>query len=65
MKTLVEYVDAQCADDGQATKTTKVEVAAKALGVSRATVYNNMRHGRVENDNLYVCAKLTKKAIEQ
>lgn len=64
MKTLVEYVDAQCADDGQATKTTKVEAAAKALGVSRATVYNNMRHGRVENDNLYVCAKLNQQVTE-
>lgn len=64
MQTLVEYIEAQCADDGQATKTTKVEVAAKALGVSRATVYNNMRHGRVENDNLYVCAKLNQQVTE-
>ncbi len=64
MQTLVEYIEVQCADDGQATKTAKVEAAAKALGVSRATVYNNMRHGRVENDNLYVCAKLNQQVTE-
>lgn len=52
MQTLDKYISIHCFGDKEA--------AAERLGVSRATIYNNMKHGRVLNHNLYTCKRLNK-----
>lgn len=53
MITLQDYIASQHAGDKEA--------AAERLGVSRATIYNNLRYGRVLEHELYTCKRLNKK----
>ena len=50
MQTLKDYVNRY--HNGSKQK------AAEALGVTRMTVANQWKHGRVENHNLYTCKRL-------
>ncbi len=53
MQKLEDYIASQHAGDR--------ESAAARLGVSRATIYNNLRYGRVLEHELYTCRRLNKK----
>lgn len=53
MQKLEDYISIHCFGDKEA--------AAERLGVSRATIYNNLRYGRVLEHELYTCKRLNKK----